>query len=775
MPQYYSHFASKQPIQMTWQQVLDEVRSTCNTLYHTTLRSRQLRSEGHEKEANDLKRKSGCILPAGCCQGGRDAKNLVALTLFGMVDIDHIPTDQMAEVLRRVKADAHTYFCAVTNSQQGIRIIFRYQVVNEADGELWPEARFQKQPDEEQSAYLARVTPYYRAAWEAGTRYFAELTGHPSDKSCKDIVRLSFLCHDPDALLNRDAEPLTLTEADVAPYRQNPRRPSPTDSAHAAPVRVREVIEEKALEAFEFRIDEGIIVRLLDKHGYAPSSRHTFWLKLGARLRYYGHSLYEVDAYKTAALRLLNERQLVLSDDPSLRLPHEVEDAMIYGHNHGQEADEQWIEEHMKRWQQSAQTPNSSLLTPNSSFLTPNSSLLTPDYRKWGGGTHTAQNQRLVYWGMLKSGDTDLMKPQLDYYLRLLQTAELRSRVYWSHEGACYTEQMENFGLPNPAEYGKHPDKKGNGQDPGVENNRWLEYEWDTALEFCQMALEAHRYAGMDITAYEPMILSCLRFFDQHYTERDSIGRKIIFPGSGCETYKIARNPASTVAALTAVASSYMAYKQSDELAETLANLPVLPTYEQQGKLCLAPAESWERINNVETPQLYPVWPWRLTGLWDTIPHSSLLIPNSSFLTPHSPLLPLALNTYQCDSIALKNRTHIGWKQDNIWAACLGLTDDAYQLTMQKLADGPFRFPAFWGPGYDWMPDHNWGGSAVIGLEEMLLQENPITGELYILPAWPKDKDIHFKLYATGGRIVEVTQKDGKITQKVTKKFGDTK
>ena len=33
----------------------------------------------------------------------------------------------------------------------------------------------------------------------------------------------------------------------------------------------------------------------------------------------------------------------------------------------------------------------------------------TPDYRKWGGGTMTAQNQRLVYWPMLKSGDTDMM------------------------------------------------------------------------------------------------------------------------------------------------------------------------------------------------------------------------------------------------------------------------------------------------------------------------------------------------------------------------------
>lgn len=406
--------------------------------------------------------------------------------------------------------------------------------------------------------------------------------------------------------------------------------------------------------------------------------------------------------------------------------------------------------------------------------------LSNPDYRKWGGGTHTAQNQRLVYWGMLKSGDTDLLRAQLDYYLRLLPTAELRSRVYWGHEGACYTEQMENFGLPNPAEYGKHPDKKGNGQDPGVENNRWLEYEWDTALEFCQMALEAHRYAGMDITEYEPMILSCLRFFDQHYTQNDGHGKMVIYPGSGCETYKITRNSASTIAALHTVCHSYLRYKDNDEVRRMLNRIPPLPAYMQEDtlgtasaddcepgyKLCIAPAETWERINNVETPQLYPVWPWRMAYLTE---------PEHALTEGKLCLYQMALNTYQCDSIALKHRTHIGWKQDNIWAACLGLTDDAYALTMAKLADGPYRFPAFWGPGYDWSPDHNWGGSALIGLEEMLLQEDPVTGELMILPAWPRDKDIHFKLHASGGRIVEVTQKDGKITQKSVKKFGDIK
>jgi hypothetical protein len=86
--------------------------------------------------------------------------------------------------------------------------------------------------------------------------------------------------------------------------------------------------------------------------------------------------------------------------------------------------------------------------------LTDSTLTFTPDHRNWGGGTMTAQNQRLVYYPMFKSGDFDLLKPQLDFYLRLQRNAELRSETYWQHKGACFTEQLENFGLPNCTEYG---------------------------------------------------------------------------------------------------------------------------------------------------------------------------------------------------------------------------------------------------------------------------------------------------------------------------------
>jgi hypothetical protein len=40
----------------------------------------------------------------------------------------------------------------------------------------------------------------------------------------------------------------------------------------------------------------------------------------------------------------------------------------------------------------------------------------TPDFRKWSGGTFTAQNQRLLSWPLLKSGDFDIMKGKLSIH-----------------------------------------------------------------------------------------------------------------------------------------------------------------------------------------------------------------------------------------------------------------------------------------------------------------------------------------------------------------------
>ncbi len=397
---------------------------------------------------------------------------------------------------------------------------------------------------------------------------------------------------------------------------------------------------------------------------------------------------------------------------------------------------------------------NGGLFTYDPEFTDANKKF-TPDFRNWCGGTMTAQNQRLVYFPMLKTGDFDLMKPQFDFYMKALRNAEIRTEVAWGHKGASFTEQMENYGLPNPSEYGwKRPE----GYDKGMEYNAWLEYLWDTSLEFCYMILETNRYARKDISEYMPLIKSCLTFFNEHYQylskQRgsnilDGDGKLILYPGSGAETYKMAYNSSSTIAALQTVIKGMLAlpsgYLSTDKRKdwETMLNrIPPIPYRQINGNTCISPAITWERIQNSESPQLYPVFPWHIFGVGKSD-------------------LDIALNTWKYDPKVIEFRSSMGWKQDNIWAADLGLTTEAADLCIKKLQDSGRRFPAFWGPGFDWTPDHNWGGSGMIGLQEMLMQTSD--NRIILFPAWPKNWDVSFKMCAPKNTTVECIFKKGII------------
>ncbi|WP_343667640.1 DUF5703 domain-containing protein [Chitinophaga sp.] len=369
----------------------------------------------------------------------------------------------------------------------------------------------------------------------------------------------------------------------------------------------------------------------------------------------------------------------------------------------------------------------------------------SPDFRAWGGGTMTAQNQRLVYFPMLKNGDGEMLKGQFDFYLRMLHNASLRSWVYWNHGGACFTEQIENFGLPNVTEY---QPKRPAGTDPGVEYNKWLEYEWETVFEFCLMMLEEQRYDGVSIQKYLPFMDSCLSFYDAHYHKFDVQGHYIFYPTSAAETYKITYNSTTVIAAMQTILQRLKSVAPAPKWDTMLAHLPPIPLGEYEGHTTILPAEKWERIQNRETPQLYPVFPWGIYGIG-------------------KPGLDTAINTYKYDPQSVTEWDYIGWKQYSIFAARLGLTADAAKLSLLKFKDGPHRFPTFWGPGFDWTPDHNWGGSAMIGVQEMLLQTDD--RKIYLLPAWPKEWDVSFKLHAPYQTTVEAVVKGGKvISLKVT-------
>ena len=401
---------------------------------------------------------------------------------------------------------------------------------------------------------------------------------------------------------------------------------------------------------------------------------------------------------------------------------------------------------------------NGGNFTVDPEFINP-ALTLSPDYRAWGGGEFTAQNQRLVHWPMLKSGDTDLMRPQFEFYRRLRRTAEIRTQTYWGHKGACFVEQIENFGLCCGQEWGwTRTWNKPATRLPGVEDSAFVDHLWDTVLEFCLMMLEVNRFKGEDASVDIGFIDSCLTFFDQHYRaeharvsgrEVDASGNLVLFPGTAGETYKNALNSAVTIAGLDAVLTALVALPDRlvgsalrDHYRAMRATLPPLPTRVMAGRTVLAPAELWDRIQNVEIPQLYPVFPYGQYGVG-------------------RPYLQLAIDTWRHGVDTPAQKDIKSWHQDAIFCARLGLTDDAARLTALKMDDSSRRYPTFWGPGHDWVPDHNWGGSGMIGLQEMLMQT---PGEaIHLFPAWPREWDVDFRLHAPLNTRVDATLRGGKI------------
>ncbi len=401
---------------------------------------------------------------------------------------------------------------------------------------------------------------------------------------------------------------------------------------------------------------------------------------------------------------------------------------------------------------------NGSLFTTDPRFV--RNIRVTPDFRSWGGGSFTAQNQRLVYWPMLKSGDFDLMPNQFEYYRRPLLNAELRTQIYWGHGGCSFTEQLENFGLPFAGGWGFAPPagrERGPGDEFGTQSNLFVRRHFVNQLEFALMILDYHHFSGNDISAYIPFIESSLQFFNEHYrfrynqsngTELNEDGKLVIAPSTAAETYRDQTNPTDVLAALKAVLArvvdlpdSLIPPARKAEWASVLTTVPEFNLITLNDRTVIAPGIGTLRQSNQEIPELYPVFPYDLFGVG-------------------KPDLQLAIDTWNFGA-SNDNRPIQSWGQIGIFTARLGLTSEAARFAIAKMADANNRFPAFWGPGFDYTPDFNHGGSGMIGLQEMLMQTSGDV--IQLLPAWPEDWDVDFKLHAPMNTTVEGSYRDGKL------------
>ncbi|MGJ3243317.1 MAG: DUF5703 domain-containing protein [Opitutales bacterium] len=363
------------------------------------------------------------------------------------------------------------------------------------------------------------------------------------------------------------------------------------------------------------------------------------------------------------------------------------------------------------------------------------------DYRRWGGG-YWHQNTRLAYWPMLAAGDFEQSHPYFRMYRDMLPLARFRTQTYFGHEGAYFPETVYFWGAYLEHNYG-WPEERA-GLHPGESVNPYIRWHFSSGLEIVWHAYLFYQYVGEDAFAEDtllPLADGVLGWYDRHFP-READGTLRFEPAQAIEQWHEAINPLAEIAGITRVCRSLLALPESltsDEQRATwrrlLEELPPIP--EQPGKdgePVFAPAhEVMGPPKNFENPELYGIFPYRLHGLTG----DKLETARRSF----------------------RRRVHThdrGWAQDGMQAALLGLTEDARRSVTDRLTvpSAYARFPVFWGPGFDWIPDQDQGGSATAALQFMLLQVDLEQKRLRVFPAWPPEWPVSFKLRGPGGMVV---------------------
>ncbi len=370
------------------------------------------------------------------------------------------------------------------------------------------------------------------------------------------------------------------------------------------------------------------------------------------------------------------------------------------------------------------------------------------DYRLWGPG-YWWQNTRLPYMGMCTSGDFDLLPSLTGMYIgEALEMARYRTRRYFGHEGAYFNECMYFWGAAFNESYGWTPREK----RKVVENeSRWHRWEWQGGIELLSMMIDQFEHTlevDFLMGTVLPFARDILTFYDLHYPVDDR-GKIVMAPAQALETWWECRNPMPEIAGLMSVTERLLELAGASACEEDVRlwrrlhdKMPALPTREEAGIRMLAPAESFADKQNLENPELYAVFPYRRIA----IGRAGLE-------------LALAALEHRWD------RGNFGWCQDEIFMAFLGLADEAKVNILARASnkhDGS-RFPAFWGPNFDWIPDQDHGGVLIKALQAMLIQTDG--KRIFLLPAWPADWDVDFRVHAPYRTVLQGRVRAGRIVE----------
>jgi len=400
----------------------------------------------------------------------------------------------------------------------------------------------------------------------------------------------------------------------------------------------------------------------------------------------------------------------------------------------------------LQRWVSACAGRGASAIKFNGSIFTVDGDGFDADYRRWGG-PYWWQNTRLPYWPMLASGDYDMMLPLFSMYQAMLPLAEQRTQTWFGHAGAFIGETVYFYGMYNNTNYGwERPEDL----PVGVLTNRYINREYTASPELMAMMLDYYSHTADDAFLSETLLPVCdslLTFWDQHY-KLDAQGHMRMYPGQALETLQDAANPTPDVAGLMWVLNELAAIPEEKVGGERrafwkrlLAKVPPLPMGKAEGRdIILGAAEVIGGRGNSENPELYAIFPFRLYGVG-------------------KPDLETGRRTFLRRPV----KGNHGWRQDDTQAALLGLTEIATDYVVKRAQNkhAGSRFPAFWGPNMDWIPDQTHGGNLQVALQCMLMQTD--NGKIRLLPAWSKGWNADFKLHAPQQTVVQGSIKNGEV------------
>ena len=392
------------------------------------------------------------------------------------------------------------------------------------------------------------------------------------------------------------------------------------------------------------------------------------------------------------------------------------------------------------------------------------------------------QNTRLPYGNMIASGDADSMRVVLDWVSGFVPLALARTATLLpSESGIFFTEVSDLNGLYQGSLYGcanatEHP--------PGYPV--WLEGKvsggW-TRFDFGGnghgptaglMALDYYLATGdlMAARRYVPIATLSLDFFMTHFFNRTEDGKLVLWPSQVLETYwcdwdgrfnasDCVTNDLPQLAAVAALAQGLLALPESTGLltpaqrASYAAFAVIIPALPSNGTV-VVPAQSFPpHRNNVETPELYGIHPFRRATVGRAVADPST-----------APALAMGVATWRgASEYASCNR---GWCQGGMSAALLGLANESLAMVLDRSRVGPaagWRYPAFAPAMQDAAPSADHYANMMTALQFMLLQvgEDGTAGTIVLLPAWPCGLDVNFKLWTSLNTSVEVAYAGGKL------------